>query len=95
MSLVFVVEKKPINRGDQCEAKEKNMTIPTERTRSVLQTKDFLERLLGTDKAEVPESIRVEARRLLRHYPSASDLRLAAEACPDWWGLPESGSQGG
>lgn len=66
------------------------MTMPSERTRSVIQTRDFLQRLVAAREEGVPETVRVEAHRLLRHYPSNSELQFAAEACPDWWGLPES-----
>jgi hypothetical protein len=65
------------------------MTTPYERMRSVAQTREFLEQLRRD--ANVPESIRYEAYRLLRHYPSNVDLSLAASALPIWWGpLPEN-----
>lgn len=43
------------------------MTMPVERTRSVIQTRDFLLEL--SKSQSVPESYRIEAKRLLRHYP--------------------------
>lgn len=43
------------------------MTIPVERTRSVVQTRDFLREL--SKSPQIPESFRIEAVRLLRHYP--------------------------
>lgn len=63
------------------------MTIPNERTRAVLQTKDFLLELQSATKSPgVPETVRKETRRLLRHYPSAWHLDLAHRGAPDWWG---------
>lgn len=49
------------------------MTMPNERLRSVIQTQEFLVEL-GRN-SDLPESIRNEARRLLRHYPSAQQMR--------------------
>ena len=53
------------------------MTMVHERTRSVVQTRDFL-RDLSKDLS-VPESIRLQAERLLRHYPEAADIWLAGK----------------
>lgn len=62
------------------------MTMPHERTRSVVQAREFLEEL--RKRADLPESVRREAHRLLRHYPSDSELDLTAELVPMWWGKP-------
>lgn len=43
------------------------MTMPCERTRSLVQTGEFL-RELSRDQT-LPESVRQQAKRLLRHYP--------------------------
>lgn len=51
------------------------MTTPYERTRSVIQARAFLMKLRG-DEA-LPEAVRNEAHRLLRHYPSSSDVLRA------------------
>ena len=51
------------------------MTMPEERTRAVLQTREFLIELKN-DK-QFSEEIRDEARRLLRHYPTLADIRMA------------------
>ena len=53
------------------------MTMPAERTRNVLQAGAFL-RELAASKA-VPKSIREEAYRLLRHYPTVSDIEAIAQ----------------
>jgi hypothetical protein len=42
--------------------------------------------------ADLPESVRREARRLLRHYPSDGDLYLTALALPGWWERPSEES---
>jgi len=43
------------------------MTMPSERTRSLVQTGEFL-RELSSDQT-LPESVRQQAKCLLRHYP--------------------------
>ena len=48
------------------------MTMPHERMRSVNQTRDFLAELKRNQ--DLPEAVRAEAHRLLRHYPSAKDM---------------------
>lgn len=51
------------------------MTMPHERTRAVVQTHDFLVDL--SRDTSLPERVRRDARFLLRHYPSRSDMLLA------------------
>ncbi len=51
------------------------MTMVHERTRSVVQTGEFLA-ALSKDKS-LPDSVRRQAKRLLRHYPSAKDIWFA------------------
>ena len=59
------------------------MTMPDERTRAILQTKDFLVDLLSAEQTPgVPETVRREARRLLRHFPGLMELHLAHLALP-------------
>ena len=53
------------------------MTTPSERTRNVLQAGAFL-RQLAASRA-VPKEVRQEAYRLLRHYPTVSDVEAIAE----------------
>ncbi len=63
------------------------MTIPFERTRAVLQTKQFLRALQNPLKYPgVPDEVRREAIHLLRHYPGPWDLSAAHRGAPDWWG---------
>ena len=53
------------------------MTLPDERTRNVLQAGAFLKELAAS-KA-VPKEVRQEAFRLLRHYPTVSDIEAIAQ----------------
>lgn len=52
------------------------MTMPDERTRNLVQAGAFL-RQLSADIA-VPKTIRAEAHRLLRHFPTISDVQAIA-----------------
>lgn len=66
------------------------MTIPTERTRAVQWAKDFLFRLVNKKATpRVPEAVREEAHRILRHFPNDFDLHLAAKSVPQTWADPE------
>lgn len=62
------------------------MTTNIERSRSVLQTIEFLHEL--AHRRDLPDDVAQEAKRLLRHFPSASTLELTAKAtekyCPDF-----------
>ncbi len=53
------------------------MTTPLERTRAVIQTRALLVQI-GQDLS-LPEAIRQEAYRLLRHYPSREEILLAGK----------------
>lgn len=53
------------------------MTMPNERTRSIIQTRVFLVDL-SRDRT-LPEAVRTEAYRLLRHYPTANEVLLAGK----------------
>ncbi len=65
------------------------MTIPVERTRAVLYTRDFLFDLIDPRKTpKVPRAIRQQASRCLRHYPGIYDLLEAAKRAPSSWGKP-------
>lgn len=73
------------------------MTTPDERTRNILQAGAFLKELQAD--ASLPEPVRREATRLLRHYPTLSDVKylaqqqtafagmksLTEEFDPRWW----------
>jgi len=51
------------------------MTMPNERTRALIQTRDFLVEL--SQDVAILASIRRQADQLLRHYPSAKQILLA------------------
>ena len=53
------------------------MTMPSERARAVIHTKEFLQEL--SQDASLPESIRWQARPLLRHYPTRREMLLASQ----------------
>lgn len=48
------------------------MTMPGERTRAVIQTHEFLVEL--SRDTSLPAKVRRDAKFLLRHYPSKSDM---------------------
>ena len=48
------------------------MTLPHERTRSVIKTEEFLRELARN--TDLPQDIRSYAKSLLRHYPSADQI---------------------
>ena len=52
------------------------MTTPYERTRSVIQARDFLVEL--SRDTSLPERVRRDAKFLLRHYPSQEDMLTAS-----------------
>ena len=67
------------------------MTIPVERTRAVIQTREFLFALLDPKKTpRVRSEIRKQAYWCLRHYPGHHDLVVSARRLPDTWGLPSA-----
>lgn len=53
------------------------MTMPNERTRAFIQTRDFLVEL--TQDSALSASIRRQARQLLRHYPKANAILRAGQ----------------
>lgn len=58
------------------------MTMPDERARSVLQTRDFLEELMLD--TELPSRVRNQAKALLRHFPETHNIdavKRLEEAC--------------
>ncbi|WP_282722364.1 BPSL0761 family protein [Halomonas kalidii] len=51
--------------------------MPCERTRSIIQARKFLQEL--SQDVSLPESIRWQAKHLLRHYPSRREMLLAGQ----------------
>ena len=63
------------------------MTTPYERTRALIETKHFLQELQDPKLTRrVPAAVREIARKLLRHYPSYSDIELVQKALPMFYG---------
>lgn len=58
------------------------MTLPDERYRSVLRTREFLWRLAGGEFPRTPKAVRQEAAALLRHYPSEFELDDVSHYAP-------------
>lgn len=59
------------------------MTMPSERTDSVIKTRAFLKWLTSPAAAEtIPEEVRHRALTLLRHYPLDMEMDLAGQMCP-------------
>lgn len=55
------------------------MTVPVERTNAVIWTESFLKDLLDPKKTpRVPKSVRQQAARCLRHYPSQWEMDTIA-----------------
>lgn len=55
------------------------MTVPRERTNAVIFTENFLKDLLDPKKTpRVPKSVRQQAVRCLRHYPSQWEMETIA-----------------
>ena len=55
------------------------MTLPDERYRAIVWTREFLRDLLDPKKTpKVPKGIRRQAYACLKHYPGTSDLDVLA-----------------
>lgn len=62
------------------------MTLPDERYRSLVRTKEFLIELMSAqDTPRVPKVIRQRARSLLRHWPDNYHLELMAREMPEYF----------
>ena len=61
--------------------KSYNMTLPDERYRAVVKTREFLLEILTTPR--VPKNIKDSARWCLRHYPTDWDMQRTALQAPD------------
>ena len=59
--------------------KSYKMTMPDERYRAVVKTREFLLEILTTPR--VPKNIKDSARWCLRHYPSDWDMKQVARDC--------------
>lgn len=63
------------------------MTLPSQRARAVVLTRDFLVRLMSPYLPDglkrIPKPVRDEARSLLRHFPTLTDVAHAGSKCPE------------
>ena len=60
------------------------MTLPDERFRAVLRTRELLVNLCNPQHTpRVPKIIRDEARWCLRHYPDHYDMNKTSQTSPD------------
>lgn len=63
------------------------MTLPYERTRAVLNVREFLIRLSSPYNPNgikgIKKEVREEARRLMRHFPGRWEMMRAGEVLPD------------
>lgn len=70
------------------------MPVPYERTRAVLDGREFLIQLsVAADKGDLSK-FHARARALLRHYPEAVHLHLTAAMAPEIWADPDSVGRG-
>lgn len=65
------------------------MTTPAERTKAVLETRDFLRTLAVADEITISGLVRTVAVGLLRHYPLDVDIEVSASALPGIWAHPK------
>jgi hypothetical protein len=69
------------------------MTVPVQRTLAVLQARELLKELASSSaQSGVPEHVRREAERLLRHFPFPSHMQIAHLGAPLLFGPAEGAS---
>lgn len=67
------------------------MTLPDERTNSVMATRTFLRDLLDPVKTpKVPRVVRQRAGWCLRHFPGQVDMEIASATSPRVFGHPST-----
>jgi hypothetical protein len=64
------------------------MTMPYERTKAVIDVREFLEMLASADEITIDGLVQSVAIGLLRHYPLNIDLDVSAAALPGVWAPP-------
>ncbi|MGF6635524.1 BPSL0761 family protein [Paraburkholderia sp. MM6662-R1] len=64
------------------------MTTPAERTKAVVDARDFLQMLSNAEEVTIRGLVQSVAIGLLRHYPSNVDLDASASALPGLWAHP-------
>ncbi|WP_341875008.1 BPSL0761 family protein [Burkholderia pseudomallei] len=66
------------------------MTTAYERTKSVIETREFLQMLASADDLASCSHVQSVATCLLRHYPLNIDLEVSAAALPGVWCSPKA-----
>jgi hypothetical protein len=64
------------------------MTTPAERTKAVVDARDFLQMLSNAEEVTIRGLVQSVAIGLLRHYPLKIDLAASASALPTVWAHP-------
>ncbi|MFM0329501.1 BPSL0761 family protein [Paraburkholderia strydomiana] len=64
------------------------MTTPAERTKAVVDVRDFLQMLSDAEEVTIRGLVQSVAVGLLRHYPSNVDLDASASVQPGIWAQP-------
>ncbi|MFL9917974.1 hypothetical protein PQR75_21785 [Paraburkholderia fungorum] len=64
------------------------MTTPAERTKAVLDARDFLSLLAASPEVTIRGLVQSVAIGLLRHYPVKVDMDASASALPGVWAHP-------
>ena len=57
------------------------MTLPHERYRATLRARQFLVDLLTVPR--IPSAVRMDARSVLKHFPTSYDLDMIARNLPE------------
>ena len=65
------------------------MTTAYERTKAVIETREFLQMLASADEVTIRGLVQSVAVCLLRHYPLDIDLEVSAATLPGVWAVPE------
>jgi hypothetical protein len=65
------------------------MTTPSERTKAVTDTREFLQMLARGEEITIGGLVQTRAMGLLRHYPLDIDLDVSASALPGIWAVPK------
>jgi hypothetical protein len=71
------------------------MTTPAERSKAVVDTRDFLQMLSAADEVTIRGLVQSVAIGLLRHYPMNVDLDVSASVLPEIWARPIVERSGG
>ncbi|RKF36693.1 BPSL0761 family protein [Paraburkholderia fungorum] len=64
------------------------MTTPAERTKAVVDARNFLQLLSNAEEVTIRGLVQSVAIGLLRHYPLDVELDASASALPEIWARP-------